>query len=165
MIRIDLTQSEAYLSWKPSSQVSIWVQDSRQEDLVGGLFRINRNGKRTLVAQKMRSPDAPRVFHLQGAGHFEARSSPGGRIGNAFTLEFRLNQNEPKWEDFTLEVLRVNEPMAFHVLDQPVILLDPNTRATWRFTSHALGALGPPETSQAGVPRLRFDRLDTFEVS
>lgn len=163
MICIDLTQREARVAWAPSASrsISIRVQDSRQADLVGGLFRINRNGKRTLVAQKMRGPEEPRIFNIRD-GHFEARSSPEGRIGNAFTLEFRVTQIVPHLEEFALEILRVNERMAFHVLDQPVMWFDPSTRATWRFANQILG---PPETSQAGVPRLRFDRLDTFEVA
>lgn len=105
------------------------VQDS--DDFRSGLHRVQKSGKLTNLAQDARKKLGPRVFPIGGGGRYEARSSPNTE-GDLFTMEFSFTYVD-NWTNFTIEVHRVSEKRAFHVLDQPVVILDPGMKVTWKF--------------------------------
>jgi hypothetical protein len=130
MIQIDLTQPEARVLYTPSrSLATVVVLDS--SDFRSGFHRVQKSGKLTNLAQDARKNGNPRVFPIGGEGRYEARSSPNTE-GDLFTMEFSFIYTT-KWTDFTVEIHRVSERRVFHVFDQPVVILDPGMKATWRF--------------------------------
>lgn len=181
MILFDFTEPEAKFSLLPvGSDPRLLLQGGSGLRWDAAAFRFNNSKKYRIGAtdQKWHAQEGPRVFgvsveaRLSKPGRYLARTFPGGRVGNAFTIEFTLSLDgrgrtpdllNPDWRSFLLTIHSLNQRMVFNVLDREPIVLNAGMDAKWTFAN--LDRLPAFNKKVGEIPAsTRFDRLDTFEI-
>lgn len=160
MLVLDFTRAEAWFTVRgePGPPL-IRLSHGQDPQWEAALYRFSTNDPK----KKWRlAPDAHNQIGMNQEGRYEARSFPEGRLGNAFSMSFSLKKLKPDWRSLLLEVHAINQPMAFHILSEPVIRLNQDMNAQWTFGN--LDRLPVIGFNGEAVATTRFDRLDTFEI-